>query len=72
MSVSVGMNITLDHLPKCPKCEKGDLLPFIDFIKEVGYYCKGWVCSNCDHNIVFRMGELYHIKVLESELPNRK
>jgi len=67
MSATVNANINLDHLPKCPKCEKGELLPIIDLIQGESYYCKGWICSNCDHNIIWRLGELHHAVVIEDK-----
>jgi len=72
-AISVNLNMNLNHLPKCPKCEKGELLPVGDFMQnEKAHYYKGWVCSSCDHSIIFRMGDIYHEKVFPAEVSKRQ
>lgn len=53
------MSILISSYPKCPKCEKGEMMPIEDssYTKEPGTqavcFLKGWACSNpnCDNNI---------------------
>jgi len=70
MSNSDGVIITLTHLPKCPKCKKGEMLPLIDYPrngkdKDDAFYAKGWACSDCGNSLAFRGGEICHTKVHE-------
>jgi len=57
------ITITLDALPKCPKCDKGLLFPFPDESQKGSVFVKCWVCSNCLHNFGLRMGELFCLPV---------
>lgn len=61
------LNINLTELPRCPKCDKGQLLPCTDFTQNGEFYLKGWVCSNCDHNIFFSTGKLVRLLVTEQK-----
>lgn len=61
---SVVINVNLDKLPKCTKCEKGELLPLYDTTHTTEtIFVKGWVCSNCEYNLVLKSGDLYHMQV---------
>ena len=69
--MSVEVKIELSSLPVCPKCDHGVLLPMYDFpytptTSALEVYPKGWVCSNCGHNIFLTKGELvqqsFHIR----------
>jgi len=49
-------------LPKCRKCDKGDLVPLSDFGSQgAPIHYKAWVCTNpdCGYNIKIRNGEVY-------------
>lgn len=51
----------MDFLPKCPKCDKGLLVPLSDFgIGGAHVHYKAWVCldSNCGFNIRIDRGEI--------------
>lgn len=47
---------------KCPKCDKGVMLPMYDAVmkenKDTAIYIKGWACNNCENNIFFQAGNL--------------
>ena len=50
-------------LPKCLKCEKGDLVPLSDFSdNSVPIHYKAWACTNkeCRFFIVLRGGNVYY------------
>lgn len=49
-------------LPKCQKCEIGDLVPLSDYGPNgAEVYFKAWVCTNpsCGFNLKIRNGEVY-------------
>lgn len=59
----VNLNINLDKLPLCPKCQQGEMLPFWDFTyatetKEATLFPKGWACNFCGHNMFLVKGNL--------------
>ena len=61
--MSVEVKIELTTLPKCPRCDTGNLLPMFDvpYATNAGptiVYCKGWACSNCGHNLFLTKGVL--------------
>ena len=48
--------------PKCPKCDKGDLVPLSDFGSQgSSILYKAWVCTNpdCGFNLKIRNGDVY-------------
>ncbi len=52
----------LYSLPKCQKCQAGDLVPLSDFGSGgAAIHYKAWVCTNpgCGYNIKIRNGDLY-------------
>src|SRR3990172_3528675 len=54
--------VGLTNLPKCQKCELGDLVPLSDFGSQgAAIYFKAWACTNpsCGFNIKIRNGDLY-------------
>lgn len=61
--MSVEIKIELSSLPKCPRCDHGELIPMYDIpytptAVPLTVYPKGWVCSNCGHNVFLIKGEL--------------
>ena len=49
-------------LPKCKKCNVGDLVPLSDFGSQgAPIHYKAWVCTNpdCGFNIKIRNGDVY-------------
>ena len=49
-------------IPKCQKCNEGDLVPLSDFGSQgAPIHYKAWVCSNptCGYNIKIRNGDVY-------------
>ncbi len=49
-------------LPKCQKCQQGDLVPLSDFGSQgAPIQFKAWVCTNpvCGFNIKIRNGDIY-------------
>ncbi len=49
-------------LPKCQRCEKGELVPLSDFGSQgAPIHYKAWVCTHpdCGFNIKIRNGEVY-------------
>ncbi len=49
-------------LPKCQKCNAGDLVPLSDFGSQgAPIHYKAWVCtnSNCGFNLKIRNGDVY-------------
>lgn len=58
MAVTASITIGLDKLPLCPRCGKGDLLPFPDETVKGNVILKLWACSNCLYNLGLRSGEL--------------
>jgi len=49
-------------LPKCQKCNEGDLVPFSDFGSQgSSIHYKAWVCTNpsCGFNLKIRNGDVY-------------
>jgi len=70
MSINVGITFALTHLPKCPLCEKGEMLPLVDYPQttagaNIAFYTKGWACNGCDNNIIFKNGDILRLKVHE-------
>lgn len=68
----VNLNLDGDKLPKCMKCEEGDLLPVQDIMKgtdDYTPYLKGWICSNpkCNHNVLFKGGNFVTQKVVSAD-----
>lgn len=60
------VHYSINQLPACRKCNEGELLPIQDvFRTESGIvpYYKGWICSNCGYNIVFKAGDIIHLKI---------
>jgi len=57
-AVAASITINLDKLPLCPKCGKGDMLPFPDETQKGNVLLKLWACSNCLYNLGLRTGEL--------------
>ena len=50
------------NLPKCQKCQVGDLVPLSDFGSQgAAIHYKAWACTNpsCGFNIKIRNGDLY-------------
>lgn len=50
------------NLPKCLKCDKGDLVPLSDFGSQgSSIHYKAWVCTNpgCGFNLKIRNGDIY-------------
>ena len=64
--MSLNITINLDQLPVCKECSDGVMLPLQDVTnyKEGSGgisgipYMKGWACSQCSYNIIFRGGNL--------------
>ncbi len=49
-------------LPKCQKCNQGELVPLSDFGSQgAPIHFKAWVCTNpdCGFNIKIRNGDVY-------------
>ncbi len=49
-------------LPKCQKCQSGDLVPLSDFGSQgATIQYKAWVCTNpdCGFNLKIRNGDVY-------------
>ena len=49
-------------IPKCQKCNTGDLVPLSDFGSQgAAIHYKAWVCTNpdCGFNIKIRNGDVY-------------
>jgi hypothetical protein len=49
-------------LPKCQKCQTGDLVPLSDFGGQgASIHYKAWVCTNpdCGYNLKIRNGDVY-------------
>lgn len=59
----VNLEIKIDVLPKCPKCDNGIMLPMQDESRTGGIYVKAWICNACFHNIALKSGELYKMPV---------
>lgn len=54
--------VLVTNLPKCQKCETGDLVPLSDFGSQgASIYFKAWACTNpsCGFNLKIRNGDLY-------------
>ncbi|MFA5049085.1 MAG: hypothetical protein WC516_08730 [Patescibacteria group bacterium] len=71
----LNLNINLTELPKCPKCKEGVLLPIQSTTNPRSIvstiYTIGWVCTNCEENILYVNGKLVRqplIKETESPL----
>jgi len=53
---------SVESLPKCKKCNEGDLVPLSDFGSQgAPIHYKAWVCTNpdCGFNIKIRNGDVY-------------
>lgn len=59
----VNLSVSLDVLPKCPKCSEGIMLPMQDEARSGAIYVKAWICNACFHNIALKAGELYKMPV---------
>ena len=49
-------------LPKCQKCQQGELVPLSDFGSQgAPIHYKAWICTNpeCGFNIKIRNGEVF-------------
>jgi hypothetical protein len=56
------MATDLGKLPKCQKCQSGDLVPLSDFgAQGAPIQFKAWVCTNplCGFNLKIRSGDIY-------------
>ncbi len=50
------------NLPKCQKCNSGELVPLSDFGSQgSAIHYKAWVCTNpdCGFNLKIRNGDIY-------------
>ena len=60
-------------LPKCQKCNTGDLVPLSDFGSQgAAIHYKAWVCTNpdCGFNLKIRNGDVYINEPIMSGSPN--
>lgn len=51
----------MEELPRCRRCDDGDLVPFSDFGSQgAAIHYKAWACTNpkCGFNIKIRNGDL--------------
>ena len=56
------MAMDYGRLPKCQKCQIGDLVPLSDFgAQGASIQFKAWVCTNpqCGFNLKIRSGDIY-------------
>lgn len=58
-----------DKILKCPKCEKGYMLPIEDSFSQVSVLVgiKGYVCTECNNNFFFHKGGLVSYKIVEDK-----
>ena len=60
--VGRGEQVENSTLPKCQKCNTGDLVPLSDFGSQgAPIHYKAWVCTNpdCGFNVKIRNGDVY-------------
>ena len=58
-----------NFIPKCQKCNTGDLVPLSDFGSQgAPIHYKAWVCTNpeCGFNIKIRNGDVYRDEPITS------
>jgi hypothetical protein len=50
------------------KTVQGWMLPLFDYIQDTTtVYIKGYICSNCGHNLIYKAGELMTKEVLKEK-----
>lgn len=56
------MGVESLNLPRCRRCNNGDLVPLSDFGSQgAAIHYKAWVCTNpsCGFNLKIRNGDIY-------------
>jgi hypothetical protein len=56
------MSVDNSSLPRCRRCNNGDLVPLSDFGSQgAAIHYKAWVCTNpsCGFNLKIRNGDIY-------------
>ena len=63
--VKVESSVPCSHCIENDNVEKGWMLPLFDYTQDnTIVYIKGYICSHCGHNFIFKSGEIIQKQVL--------